>query len=180
MSSAENTFQSRADLRPFGDNARLLFALELRFQIDDICSLAANALTDSNDDKKCDLIYVDTESGLAVVAQGYETKDSTKASAPSNKASDLNTATTWLLSRDLNELPERLRAGAQELRQALHDNKLERLEFWYVHNLPESTNVKDELKSVEHTAKSALTTHFPEADSVEVSGLSGCSAARPS
>jgi hypothetical protein len=168
-SSVEAAFQSRSDLHVFGDNARLLFALELRYQIDDVQTVASNALTDSNDDKKCDLIYVDSESGLAVVAQGYESKDPGKESAPANKASDLNTAATWLLNRDLSELPDRLKPGAQELRNALNDNTVQKLEFWYVHNLPESTNVKDELKSVEHTANSALRTKYPQAGAIEVS-----------
>jgi hypothetical protein len=135
-SAVETAFQSRTDLKVFGTNARILFALALRYQIDDLSTVANDALTDGNNDKKCDLIYVDSESGFAVIAQGYEANDPTKQSAPSNKASDLNTAATWLLNRELSELPEPLQPGAQELRDGLKDKKLQRLEFWYVHNLP--------------------------------------------
>ncbi len=123
MPSAETAFKSRSDLQVFGSNARLLFALELPFQIDDIGTVAANALTDDNDDKKCDLVYVDSESGLAVVAQAYEAMVDNKASAPANKACDLNTAATWILSRSLADLPEKLRPGAQELREAINETK---------------------------------------------------------
>jgi len=169
-SAVETAFQSRGDLQAFGTNARLLFALALRYQIDDLSSAANDALTDGYDDKKCDLVYVDSEAGFAVIAQGYEAQDSNKQAAPSNKASDLNTAATWLLNRELTDLPDVSRPGARELRDALNDNRLQRLEFWYVHNLPESSNVRDELKSVELTAKTALQTNYSQAE-VEVSAL---------
>ncbi len=145
MINYEAAFRARADLKAYGDNARLLFALELKFRLDDIHTTALNALTDDPDDKKCDLLHVDRSSALAVVAQAYEAKDPKRPAAPSNKATELNTAATWLLSRDLSKLPERLRPAARELRTALADSMIRRLHFWYVHNLPESKNVKDEL-----------------------------------
>jgi hypothetical protein len=117
----EAAFQARKDLEVFGTNARPLFALGLRYQIDDLCSVANDALTDNSDDKKCDLLYVDSEAGYAVIAQSYEAKDTSKSAAPSNKASDLNTAATWLLSRDLGELPEVLQPGARQLRDAVSE-----------------------------------------------------------
>jgi len=110
---------ARPDLRRYGDNAHLLFALELKFQIDDIHTVAANALTDGNDDKKCDLIYVDTDNGYIVVAQGYASRDPNRPAAPAQKATDLNTAAAWLLGRPIEELPERLRSAAKEVRDAL-------------------------------------------------------------
>jgi hypothetical protein len=168
MSAVEAAFQARTDLRIFGSNARLLFALALRYQIDDLSTVANDALTDDSDDKKCDLLYVDSEAGFAVIAQGNEAQDSNRQAAPSNKASDLNTAATWLLNRELAELPEVLQPGARQLRDALGDRKLQRLDFWYVHNLPESSNVKEELKSVELTATTALKAHYSEAE-IEVS-----------
>lgn len=65
-------FQARSDLTAqYGNNALLLYALQLRFEISDIISVASDALTDGGNDKKCDLIYVDQDTGVAVVAQGY-------------------------------------------------------------------------------------------------------------
>jgi len=93
-----SAFQSRTDLANYGTNALLLFALELKYQLPDIDSVAVNALTDGPDDKKCDLIYVDRERGLAIVAQGYMASDATKAEAKANKATDLNGAASWLLT----------------------------------------------------------------------------------
>lgn len=56
----ESTWQTalelREDLQQYGDNAIGLFALALRFGLDDIHSVAAESITDGSDDKKCDLI----------------------------------------------------------------------------------------------------------------------------
>lgn len=164
MSSEQSTWQdalkARDDLEQYGDNAIGLFALALRFALDDIHSVAAESVTDGSDDKKCDLIFIDREEGVAVVAQCYfSTKD--KRSAPANKASDLNTAVAWLLQREIKELPERLRSAASELRSAIAEGDIRRFEAWYVHNLPESTNVQDELSTVEATAKIVIDALHP-------------------
>lgn len=159
MSNSENTWQEalngRDDLVQYADNAIGLFALSLRFNLDDIHSTAAESITDGNDDKKCDLIFIDREERVAVLAQCYfSTKE--RRSAPANKASDLNTAVAWLLQRPVKELPERLRSSATELRDAISEGQIQRFEVWYVHNLPESENVQDELNTVEATAKSLI------------------------
>lgn len=154
-------FKSRTDLNAFSDNAIGLFALALRFGIEDLVSVAADAITDGHDDKKCDLVHIDPDEGYAVVAQCYF---STKArqSAPANKASDLNTAVSWLLQMPLKQLPEQIKSPAERLRAALEDGTVHSIHFWYVHNLPESKNVFDELESVEASAKAALKNCFPE------------------
>ena len=101
--------QSRSDLAKYGDNALLLFTLQLRFELEDIHAVATNSLTDSPNDKKCDLVYVDKESQIAVIAQGYFcNKLVLPDEAPANKASDLNSAVVWLLSTPINELPTQL------------------------------------------------------------------------
>lgn len=51
-------FSSRSDLiEKYTNNSLLLYALQLRFNIDDIVSVASDSLTDGGGDKKCDLIY---------------------------------------------------------------------------------------------------------------------------
>ena len=73
QNSFYHAFNAREDLKTmYGDNALLLYALQLRFDIEDIVAVASEALTDGHNDKKCDLIYVDRESGVAVVAQAYK------------------------------------------------------------------------------------------------------------
>lgn len=52
-----NNFKERNDLKDnFGDNSLLMYALQLRYDIEDIVSIASEALTDGHNDKKCDLI----------------------------------------------------------------------------------------------------------------------------
>ena len=71
----------------------------------------------------------------------------------------LNTPTrsqTISLTLSINfEIPKR------ELRQAIIDGTIQELHIWYIHNLPESVNVRDELVSVEHSLDAALKSHFP-------------------
>jgi hypothetical protein len=165
--------QSRTDLTKYGDNALLLFTLQLRFEIEDIDAAATNSLTDSPNDKKCDLVYVDKESQIAVIAQGYFcNKTALPTEAPANKASDLNTAVTWLLSTPVDELPTQLlRSAAFELREALQNNELSSIEFWYSHNLPESINVRNELDAVTRNAQNTIRQNFPQCANINISGL---------
>ena len=71
-SAAESAFLGRSDLAPYAENARLLFALQLRFDIDDVQSVGENSIVDGADDKGCDLVFVDRSRGTIIVAQGYE------------------------------------------------------------------------------------------------------------
>src|SRR5712691_9428814 len=91
------TLANRTDLAVYGSNALPLFCLELYLRDEDIHSIAATALTDDSNDKKCDVVYIDRASRRAFILQGYLAKDLTKKEAPANKASDLNTAVAWLL-----------------------------------------------------------------------------------
>ncbi|MBU8545843.1 MULTISPECIES: AIPR family protein [Roseomonadaceae] len=150
--SWQHALSARDDLSQYGDNAIGLFALNLRFAIDDIHSVAAESVTDGSDDKKCDIIFIDRDEGVAIIAQCYCSAKN-RSSAPANKAADLNTAIGWLLQRELHDLPERLQSAAGALRSAIVGGDIKRVEAWYVHNLPESTNVKDELSTVESTGR---------------------------
>jgi len=157
----QKAFSARDDLEQYGEDAIGLFALALRFGIDDVHSVAAEAITGGNDDKKCDLIFIDRDEGVAIVAQCYFSSKE-RRSAPSNKASDLNTAIAWLLQRPIRDLPDRLKSAATELRSAIREGVVSRFEVWYVHNLPESKNVRDELDTVEATARSAFQTGYAD------------------
>ncbi|NJP35720.1 AIPR family protein [Micromonospora thermarum] len=143
------------------DKALMLFALELNFGIEDIVSVAAVALTDHSNDKKCDLVYVDRAGGILVFAQGYVAADARRTEAPAGKASDLNTAATWLLTGSLDTLPEALRSAAMEVRDALARDEIREVHVWYCHNLPESRNVERELAQVRVTTTSLLRVNYP-------------------
>lgn len=162
--SYQTAFDSRTDLKKYKENSLPLFALQLRFSIEDIDTVAASSLTGGRDDKKCDLIYVDKNVGYIIVIQAYMAHDLDRVAAPSNKASDLNTAATWLLNSPIDNLPEGLRSAAGEVRSALKANDIRYVQFWYVHNLPESKNVKSELQMVEKTVNNALKTQFPNSE----------------
>ena len=153
--------KSRSDLVAYGeDQALMLFALQLQFNIENIDSVAAVALTDHSNDKKCDMVFVDRSSGIIVLAQGYTARDISKKEAPANKASDLNTAVTWLLAGETSKLPEALQSAAIEVRDALENDQITDFYIWYCHNLPESANVKGELEQVVTTAAGLIRTKF--------------------
>ena len=160
MSTWKSAYDARPDLKRFGDNALGLFALALRFGLDDLGTVAAESLTDGADDKKLDFVHIERGENVAVLAQCY-TAARRRKSAPANKASDLNTAVSWLLQRAIDELPERLRSVASVLREYIGDDSVTDLHVWYVHNLPESDNVHNELLTVEATLKAALRSAFP-------------------
>lgn len=158
-----SAFQARDDLNPYGSNALLLFAAQMKLGVDDIEAFATNALTDHSNDKKCDLVAVVYDGAKVIVAQGYLAK-AAKPSAPEDKAADANTAVSWLLAGPLETVPETLRGAAVEVRTALAAGTVSEFEIWYVHNLPESANVQRELAQAATTADAVIKRDFPEAN----------------
>ena len=163
-SPALEAFRTRDSLTAqFGENALLLFALEMRFAIDDIETTASSCLTDGPNDRKCDAVYIDRDTGVAVLAQGlFSSKDN--RSAPANKASDLNTAASWIFGADYDRMNDSLQSAAKDLDQAILAGEISGIELWYSHNLPESTNVQEELDRAAATARSLMTTTYPQAE----------------
>jgi hypothetical protein len=163
-------YQSRKELiDKYNENSLVLYTLELYADVEDIDSIAVNSLTDNADDKKCDLLYIEKDSGIVIIAQGYFSSDMSKKEAKSNKASDLNTAVTWLLKQDYNDLPETLKSAGKELVDSINNNEINSIEFWYVHNLPESANVENELKKVAETAHALIKKNFPKTNIERIS-----------
>jgi hypothetical protein len=163
MTNALDAYENRADLSQFGANSLLLFALELRFGIDDIATVAATAITDGSKDRKCDLVYFDEDSRTAVLGQGYVAQNRQKSEAPANKAANLGTAVAWILGNERpQDLEPSLRSAAEDLDQAIVNGEIDTIEIWYSHNLPESKNVEDELERVSRSTKALLLQHYPE------------------
>lgn len=140
------------------DDAIGIFAIQLRFNLDDIKTIAAEAITGGGNDRKCDVLHIDKEMGIAVIAQCYVAQVK-KPAAKANKAADLNTAVSWLLSAELKTLDKSLRDRAQELRDAITAGDIRQIHCWYVHNLPASDNVRKELETVEQSVRKALTSY---------------------
>lgn len=161
FSAVEAALRDRADLDQYGSNKRLLFALQLDYEIEDIDAVAQDALTDGGDDKACDLVYVDRDRGEVVVAQSYEaTSNSDQRWAPESKAAGLHQAVSWLLAAPFDTLPERLRDATVEVRDALQDGTVGTVRLWFVHNCLEGGNAVRELDQAVQSAKSHLTSHF--------------------
>lgn len=151
----------RAAFEQFSSNLELgvdgigLFAIDQRFGVDDVRTAAAESITGGGDDKKLDIIYLDTTRGLLVVAQCFDSPVAKKA-APANKASDLNAAIAWLLTSDLDMVPEGIRGRVAEVRDAIESDSVRDFHLWYVHNAPESKNVSVEVANAERTAAHLL------------------------
>ncbi|MBO2668107.1 AIPR family protein [Shewanella algae] len=163
MSGWKSAYEANSELKEYGDNGLALFALALKFGVEDLQNVAADAITDGFDDKKLDLVYINTEDEYAVICQCYYSEKE-RQTAPANKASDLNTGIAWLLQRNIDEVPERIKSAAVNLRKALEEKKIKTIYFWYTHNLPESQNVESELVSVQQTAVTALSSQYPESN----------------
>lgn len=144
-------------IKEFGEgNAHLVWVMSMYLDEPDASSLAVDCLTDQPNDKKLDFVYLDTEDGRLVFAQGFYSEKNA-SSAPANKASDLNTAAAWLISGDLDKVPESLADAIRECRAALDSNKIEVIELLYVHNLSESKNVREELETARAHLEKGLT-----------------------
>ncbi|MGC5024621.1 AIPR family protein [Tsukamurella sp. DT100] len=156
-SDALQVLDTRDDLAQFTPNHLILFALELRFQIQDIVAVAATSITDGSKDRKCDVVYVDSASRTAIIGQSYIASNTQKQYPPSNKAADLNSAASWILGNERpDDLGTSLRAAAEELHSAILEEEVDSIELWYCHNLTESKNAQDELERATATAKALV------------------------
>lgn len=128
-------------------NAHLIWSMAMYLDEPDTNKLAADCLTDGFKDKKIDFLSLDYDNKRLVFAQGFYSKK-TNDSAPANKASDLNTASAWLFSGNLNDIPTDLAEIIIDCRKAIAEDEIESIDLLYVHNLPESVNVARELQTV--------------------------------
>ncbi|MDD3788333.1 MAG: AIPR family protein [Petrimonas sp.] len=132
----------------FGEgNAHLAWVMSLYLDHPSALTLGSEGITDGGDDKKIDFIKLDYDLRKIVFAQGYYSNKKVE-SAPANKASDLNTASAWLISGDTSQVPNTLKTIIDECRLAIAENEIDQIELLYVHNLPESVNVSKELDTV--------------------------------
>lgn len=144
-------------------NTHLVWAVALYLDEPNLNQIASESLNDDHDDKKIDFIRLDVDSKRIVFAQGYYSERGVDK-APANKASDLNTASAWLISGNLDDVPEFLREIIKDCRQALENGDVEQIDLLYVHNLPESINVSRELETVATHLRRSL----PEDSSINI------------
>ena len=166
-------FESEAVLEPYGHNALPLFAVGLHLGVEDLTNFATDSLTDSPDDKKADIIYINEAEGIACIAQGTVTADWGKPEASANKASDLNTAAAWLLRQPIDKIPEHIRGQAKLLRDGLSQGTITKIIFAYAHNAYESANVMRELQATGELVRGLDITLQCDVEVIEL-GLRGC------
>lgn len=163
-------FNNRDDLTKYKDNAIGLFALALKFGLDDLETVAADSITDGGDDKGNDIVYIDIEQNFAVIVQCYFSKTK-KEAAPSSKATSMNTAISWLLNTEISAVPSRIKSSAIKLREGINSGEITTIHAWYVHNCGGSTNVENELGSVQATINAAIKANYPSRKSVQIFAL---------
>jgi len=145
-----------AEYKQYGKNSLALFGMSLYLGIDEVDDFYSNSWTEDDGDKKIDLFYIDLNEARAAIAQVYISDTFGRKSAPSNKASDLNTACSWIFSADEKQIPKKIRPKAVELRNAIINREIERIDFLYVHNCIESSNVETELRTVTDGARDKI------------------------
>lgn len=144
----------------YGDQGLMLYALALRYNIEDVDSLAITSLTDNFDDKCIDALHFVDDERTAIIIQGYNCHKN-KQSAPASKAADFNTAFSWALGTEIGKVPSPIHTQVSDLRNEIMSGDVTNIEFWYVHNLDESEAVQEELDAALVTAEALIKRYFP-------------------
>lgn len=150
-------YAERGDLQPFGSAGLALYAMALKFGYDDLATIGADAVVDGPDDRGCDVVFVDREQGIAIIAQSYVAL-AVKNAASASKAATLRQAVSFLVEVPIQNVPDRLTASASLLREALQSGDIRTVHVWFVHNCPGSDNVKGELSAVGDTVNAIIRT----------------------
>ncbi len=85
MNTWEAAYSALEDLSDYKENALGLFALGLRFGLDDLSSIGVDAVTDGSDDKKLDIVFINSEEEYAVVGQCYYSEKEKKCPIKQSK-----------------------------------------------------------------------------------------------
>jgi hypothetical protein len=133
-----------------------VYALCLYANLPDYAEVATESLTEGGDDKDCDLCLIDSEAGDAFVVQATVGDDWNKTTASTNKADDLLTALSWLLTKPYDRIPAAIRPKAIELQEALARKEIKQLHLLFVHNCQQSTEVAEALATVAASGKTLL------------------------
>lgn len=158
---------AREDLSSYIPSQKLILRLlELEFDVEDAASLGSEVITDGNNDKKIDALYVDNDRQVLVVAQGYWNV-SGEGQAKANKASDLTVAASWLTTGSLAGVPIGLKSAVEVARQAIQDGDVREIRFLYCHNVQESAPVKTEVDQAVASAR-ALVQQMTIADGLDI------------
>ena len=153
---------ARDDLNDYGGEALGLFGLALRFGVEDLQTVAAEAVTDGQNDKKLDIIYVDSSNKSAFLMQCYLAEGKWDKSAPADKATDLHAAASYAFNVTEENLPDRIKSQVLNLRRSIAEGDIDTVYIWYVHNRTESQGISSELQQVEVSAQNHINAKFGE------------------
>ncbi|WP_440081592.1 AIPR family protein [Streptosporangium sp. LJ11] len=156
----QRTLDSRIDLDRYKHSKRLLFAAQILLGIEDIHTVAADALTDAPGDRSCDFLYVDRDAGVVVLAQSYEALQ--RKTVAESKVRDLNQAVDWLLTKELKGLPVRLNSAISSARSAIENGEIRHLKIWFVHNLEDQPQIHEALTGAKDAASNALNSLYSD------------------
>jgi hypothetical protein len=148
-----------------------VYALCLYANLPDYLEVATEALTEGGDDKDCDLCLIDSESGDAFIVQASVGDEWNKSTASTNKADDLLTALSWLLTKPYDRIPEGIRQKAIELQESLARKEIKHVHLLFVHNCQESQSVSEALTTVAASATTLLGDSSVNVSALEI-GLS--------
>lgn len=151
-----NALSNRNDLDIFAENKVSIFALELFFGLDDVLNTLSSAVTGGTDDAKTDVLFVNREQASIVIIQAYEAQ-TFKPSAKGNKGADLSYAVNVLLTTNEEDIPKGIRPHVLDAREALKAGEINMIHVWYLHNLPESDQIKQQMSPIIEPAKALLT-----------------------
>lgn len=102
-----------------------------------------------------------------MVIQAYEAQ-TFKASAKGNKGADLSYALGVLLSTPLKDIPEGIKPHVSEARDAIKKNEISMIHVWYLHNCPESVQIKQQMVPLLESARSQLREQFKSIKDIDV------------
>lgn len=162
-----SAMKMREDLEPFNENKIAAFAIELCFGVDDSISTLLPAVTGSGGDAKMDMIFVSREMRVVVICQAYMSSEIRK-SAKGNKGTDLTYAMTVLLHANENQLNNKIKSQVLDARAAIKDGEIKSLYVWYVHNCPESEQIKQDMALAVPGARTLLDELGGESKSVSL------------
>lgn len=133
-----------------------VYALCLFANLPDYAEVATESITEGGDDKDCDLCLIDSETGDAFIVQATVANEWNKPTASTNKADDLLTAVSWLLTKPYTRIPLAVRSKAVELQEALARKEITNVHLLFVHNCQQSTAVEEALATVAVSAKTLV------------------------
>lgn len=135
------------------DKETLFCALTMSLYMDEPLTreFISDYVTDGANDKKTDFLAIteDTDNSKHIyLAQSTYSSKKGREAAKANKASDLNTALSWMFSGNKKCVPAKLSVLMEDCVEAINNNEVVEFHVLYTHNMPESIDVANELNTI--------------------------------